>query len=103
MSCAMPVMVPWPISARTMRTTTLSSGLIVTHTPSSGVDALCALALSGANGMPSANPPPAAAVPTTKERRSIFGTKFMCPSLTRSLRRESLHALAGTSRTGRYW
>src|ERR1700752_4985565 len=71
-------MVPWPISARTMRTTTASSGFTTTHTPSSGVErAVCALALSGANGIPIANPPPAAAVPIRKERRSIFGMKFM--------------------------
>src|SRR6185369_7608643 len=60
-----------------MRTTTVSSGFTTTHTPSSGVERACASALSGANGMPIARPPPAAAVPIRKERRSIFGMKFM--------------------------
>ena len=60
--------------------------------------------LATGRSMPRARPPPAtAALPTRKERRFIFGTKFMMPSLTRSLRRESLHALAGRSRTGRCW
>ena len=33
-------MVPWPISDRAIRTTTVSSGLTTTHTPSSGVASL---------------------------------------------------------------
>src|SRR6185295_2710257 len=48
---------------------------------SSGVESACAFALSGANGMPIASPPPAAAAPIRKERRSIFGIKFMTAPL----------------------
>jgi hypothetical protein len=44
---------------------------------------------------PSASPPPTAAVPTTKRRRSIFGMEFMAASLTRSQRRELPRAPAG--------
>ena len=70
-----PVSVPWPISERTTRMTTVSSGLITTQAPSSGVAGACALADFGPpNGRPSASPPPAAADAMTKERRFIFGT-----------------------------
>ena len=39
--CARPVSVPWPISARAIRTTTVSSGLMTTQALTSGV-ASCA-------------------------------------------------------------
>ena len=71
-----PVSVPWPISERTTRMTTVSSGLTTTQAPSSGVlGAACALAEEvPPNGTPTASPPPAAADAMTKERRFIFGT-----------------------------
>ena len=61
-SCARPVSVPWPISARTMRITVVSSGLITTHAFISVSAAAAAEALIP-NGRlsPSARPPPAAA------------------------------------------
>ncbi len=52
---------------------------------------------------PMARPAPAAAVPTTKERRFILGTKFMVPSLMPWPRRGSRRAPAGRCRSGRYW
>ena len=46
---------------------------------------------------------PAAAEVVTNERREIFGTKFMMPSLTRSPRCGSPRALAGRCRIDRCW
>src|SRR5262245_53456732 len=73
-SCARPVMVPCPISERTTRMFTVSSGPIATQTPTSG-EPSCARATSGPpNGRrkPSARPPVTAAEETMKERRFIF-------------------------------
>ena len=66
-SWASPVIVPWPISERAMRMTTVSSGLITTQALISGV-APGRARPAAANGMsrPSASPPPAVAAPTTK-------------------------------------
>src|SRR6478609_1229028 len=79
MSWARPVSEPWPISERAVRITTVSSGLITTQTPISGEPSAARTTLGPApKSRPSAMPPPTAAVPTKKERRFIFGTKFMC-------------------------
>src|SRR6478672_9999078 len=69
-SCARPVIVPCPISERTTRMLTLSSGPIATQTPTSG-EPSCARAMVGPKGRrkPSARPPVTAAEPTMKERR----------------------------------
>src|SRR5262245_22018227 len=71
---ARPVMVPWPISDRATRTTTVSSGRTTTQALISGVPS-CARTTPPPSGRlsPRARPPPAAAVPTRKERRSILG------------------------------
>ena len=79
-SCARPVSVPCPISERAMRITTVSSVLIATHALSSGApaDAPCASTTAGMARKlkPSAKPPPAAAVLTTKSRRAGFWMVF---------------------------
>src|SRR5512138_502346 len=69
-SWARPVMVPCPISERTTRMLTVSSGAIATQTPISGAPS-CARATAGPNGRrrPSARPPAAPAEPMMKERR----------------------------------
>src|SRR5262245_36083209 len=69
--CASPVIVPWPISERAIRITTVSSGRITTHALISGEPSWARTTVAP-NGIfrPSASPPPAAAVPTMKERRS---------------------------------
>src|SRR5881227_799667 len=71
-SCARPVMVPCPISERTTRMFTVSSGAIATQTPTSG-EPSCARATSGPNGRrrPRARPPPTAAEPMMNVRRFI--------------------------------
>src|SRR3954463_8500112 len=73
-SWARPVSVPWPISERAIRMTTVSSGRITTQALTSG-DPSWARTTVGPNGTwkPRARPPPAAAAPTTKERRFILG------------------------------
>src|SRR5207342_2551819 len=70
---ARPVIVPCPISERATRTTTVSSGRMTTQALISGEPSWARTTLLP-NGMfkPRANPPPTAAVPTRKERRSIF-------------------------------
>src|SRR5262245_17611796 len=70
---ASPVMVPWPISDRATRITTASSGRMTTQALISG-DPSWARTTPPPSGRlrPRASPPPAAAVPTRKERRSIF-------------------------------
>src|SRR6185312_15880761 len=73
-SCASPVIVPCPISERTTRMLTVSSGPIATQTPISG-EPSCARATSGPpNGRrkPSARPPVTAADEKMKERRFIL-------------------------------
>src|SRR5262245_7884927 len=81
-SCARPVMVPWPISERAMRMTTVSSGRITTQAFTSGEPSAARTTSGPPNGRskPSASPPPAATAPTTKPRRLIFGMKFMAAS-----------------------
>src|SRR5689334_22830485 len=81
-SWASPVSVPWPISERAMRMTTVSSGRITTQAFTSG-EPSAARTISAPNGsfMLSASPPPAAADVARKERRLSLGTKFMVPPL----------------------
>src|SRR5689334_2264964 len=71
-SCARPVIVPCPISERTTRIFTVSSGAIATQTPTSG-EPSCARATAGPNGRrkPSARPPVTAAEVTRNVRRFI--------------------------------
>src|SRR5688500_12112458 len=66
-------MVPWPISERAMRMTTVSFGWITTQAVTSGVP-FCASTVFVPNGNsnPSAKPPVTAAELTMKERRFIF-------------------------------
>src|SRR5258708_17124194 len=81
---ARPVSVPWPISERAMRITTVSSGLMTTQALISGTGPGAAAAWAPLDGMsrPSARPP--AAVPITKERRPICGSWFMAASPSRA-------------------
>src|SRR5581483_2097970 len=72
-SCARPVMVPCPISERTTRMFTVSSGAIATQTPTSG-EPSCARAMLGppkGRRKPRASPPVTAAEETMKVRRFI--------------------------------
>src|SRR5258707_8240126 len=75
MSCARPVIVPWPISARTARIRVVLSGRIATQTVISG-EPSAARTTAGPKGgrrRPSARPPPRAALLTRKLRRGEFG------------------------------
>src|SRR5258706_10554735 len=74
MSCARPVIVPWPISARTARIRVVLSGRIATQTVISG-DPSAARTTAGPKGgrrSPSARPPPTAALLMRKGRRGEF-------------------------------
>ena len=73
--CAKPVIVPWPISERTTRTTTVSSGLMTTHTPISGVAATDCAELIKGNCKPIARPVLTAVEPTINCLREGFGTR----------------------------
>src|SRR5262249_36841927 len=85
--CASPVSVPWPISERAMRMTTVSSGRMTTQALTSG-ETLCARATPAPNGIfnPRASPLPTAAVPTRNERRSIFRVVLLMASPPFALR-----------------
>src|SRR4029453_12092100 len=65
-----------------MRITTVSSGRITTQALTSGVPSAARTTVGPPNGRsnPRARPAPAAAVPTTKARRSSCGIWFMAPS-----------------------
>src|SRR5438477_2208308 len=78
-SCARPVIVPCPISERTTRMLTVSSGPIATQTPTPG-EPSCARATAGPNGRrsPNAKPPVTAAEPTINERRFILMCRSLC-------------------------
>src|SRR5262245_7236631 len=84
-SWASPVSVPWPISERAMRMTTVSSGRITTQALISGEPSCARMTCGPPKGMsrPSANPPPKEAALTTKLRRSICATLFMAASSSR--------------------
>src|ERR1700712_4351897 len=81
-SWARPVRVPWPISERAMRMTTVSSGRITTQALISGEPSAARTTVGPPKGSsrPKARPAPAAAVPTTKERRLRRGIWFMSAS-----------------------
>src|SRR6202789_236938 len=70
-SWARPVSVPWPISDRAMRITTVSSGRITTQAFTSGEPSAARTMAGPPKGMsrPSARPEPSAALPMTKARR----------------------------------
>src|SRR5713226_1204014 len=79
-SWARPVSVPWPISDRAMRMTTVSSGRITTQALTSGDPSAARTTVGPPNGMsrPSESPAPAtAAVPMTKVRRLSVMCLFM--------------------------
>src|ERR1700682_4197648 len=81
-SWARPVSVPWPISDRAMRMTTVSSGRITTQALTSGEPSAARTTVGPPKGMsrPSARPVPTAAVPMTKARRLSVGIWFMVAS-----------------------
>src|SRR5436309_13693073 len=81
-SWARPVRVPWPISERAMRMTTVSSGRITTQTLTSGEPSAARTTVGPPKGIsrPSASPLPTAAVPMTKARRLSVGIWFMAAS-----------------------
>src|SRR6266403_3558320 len=81
-SWARPVSVPWPISDRAMRMTTVSSGRITTQALTSGEPSAARTTVGPPKGMsrPSASPVPTAAVPMTKARRLSLGIWFMAAS-----------------------
>src|SRR5580693_8045153 len=94
-SWARPVSVPWPISERAMRITTVSSGRITTQALTSGEPSAARTTAGPPNGRsrPIARPVPAAAEPMTKARRLSFGV--MCWFIVASLRvRGSVDGLA---------
>src|SRR6266436_2698988 len=73
-SCARPVSVPWPISERAIRITTVSSGRMTTQAFTSGtLSAACAPARPNGIRRPSDSPPPIAAALTSNERRLRCG------------------------------
>src|SRR3954462_4641954 len=81
-SWARPVIVPWPISERATRITTVSSGRMTTQALISGVPS-CARTTAVPNGIlrPRARPAPTAALPMTNERRSSLGLVIMAAPL----------------------
>src|SRR2546425_12852325 len=85
---ARPVIVPWPISERATRITTVSSGRMTTQALISGAPS-CARTTVAPNGIfrPRASPLPTAAVPMMKERRSILGALVIMASPPLCLRR----------------
>src|SRR6202048_71965 len=81
-SWARPVRVPWPISERAMRITTVSSGRITTQALTSGEPSAARTTVGPPKGIsrPRARPAPTAAVPITKARRLNVGIWFMAAS-----------------------
>src|SRR5580704_478414 len=99
-SCARPVRVPWPISERAMRTTTVSSGRITTQALISGEPSAARTTVGPPKGRskPRARPAPAAAVPMTKARRLSVGIWFMAaPSNVRGGVDRRAHLLEGAA------
>src|SRR6185437_7628724 len=74
-SWARPVRVPWPISDRAMRITTVSSGRITTQALTSGEPSAARTTAGPPKGRsrPIERPAPTAAVPITKARRLSVG------------------------------
>src|SRR6516162_6421272 len=80
-SWARPVKVPWPISDRATRITTVSSGRMTTQAFTSGASAAaCARARPNGIRKPSDSPPPIAAAPARNERRLICDNAVMACS-----------------------
>src|SRR6266403_3373463 len=81
-SWARPVSVPWPISERAMRMTTVSSGRTTTQALTSGEPSAARTTVGPPKGIsrPIARPVPTAAVPMTKARRLRVGIWFMAAS-----------------------
>src|SRR6267154_6388257 len=81
-SWARPVRVPWPISERAMRMTTVSSGRTTTQALTSGEPSAARTTVGPPKGIsrPIARPVPTAAVPMTKARRLRVGIWFMAAS-----------------------
>src|SRR5260370_1839441 len=81
-SCARPVRVPWPISERAIRITTVSSGRITTQALISGEPSAARTRPGPPKGRsrPTARPTPVAAVPMTKARRLSFTCCLMAAS-----------------------
>src|SRR3954471_10196916 len=96
-SWARPVRVPWPISERAMRITTVSSGRITTQALTSGEPSAARTTVGPPKGMsrPSARPVPTTeAVPMTKARRLSAGIWFMAaPSGVRGVVDRRAHLL----------
>src|ERR1700690_973472 len=92
-SWARPVKVPWPISDRAMRITTVSSGRITTQAFTSGEPSAARTTVGPPKGIsrPSARPEPSAALPMTKARRLSVGIWFM---VTSSSVRDGVNGLA---------
>src|ERR1700694_2022314 len=82
-SWARPVRVPWPISERAIRMTTVSSGWITTQALTSGEPSAARTTVGPPKGIsrPSVRPAPTAAVPMTKARRLSVGIWFIAASL----------------------
>src|SRR5439155_23981995 len=80
-SCARTAKVPWPISERAIRITTVSSGRMTTQAFTSGtLSAACAPASPNGIRKPSDSPPPIAAAPARNERRLTCDNAVMaCP------------------------
>src|SRR5215475_1907518 len=74
-SWASPVSVPWPISERAMRMTTVSSGRTTTQALTSGEPSAARTTVGPPNGRskPIARPAPTLAAPITKDRRLSRG------------------------------
>src|SRR5580698_4538484 len=99
-SWARPVSVPWPISERAMRITTVSSGRITTQALTSGEPSAARTTPGPPKGIssPTARPVPTAAVPMMKERRLNVGFWFMAaPSNVRGGVDRLAHLLEGTA------
>ncbi len=87
-SCARPVNVPWPISLRATRTTTVSSGLIITQALiSPGAPCAAAELTSGESGMwkPTTSAPAVAADEPRKRRRETVVMALMVVSSRQAL------------------
>src|SRR5580692_3107285 len=101
-SWARPVSVPWPISERAMRMTTVSSGWITTQALISGEPSAARTTVGPPKGIsrPSARPVPTAAVPMTKARRLSAGIWFMAaPSNVRGGVNRFAHLFEGPAAT----
>src|SRR5579863_4379555 len=79
-SCARPVNVPWPISERAMRITTVSSGRTTTQALISGSPGVTSAAAANGIRKPSDRPPPMTAARARKARRLTCDAAVMaCP------------------------